>query len=181
MKEQSNIGALVQAILSNSEADNWAEAKLEWKCVDVVLNKPSVCECGQHIHNQYIIENMLTYNVLVVGSTCVKKFENQSMTEFVTLQEKLARTKRTAKTREEKKARKREEIYQLLKKRQVERGIPVSARRAYIQKMFDRGVFNDFEFRFYSNIWALTKLTEKQFVLKDKLNSKILAYHSRKN
>lgn len=170
MIEQSNYKNLIEEVVGNSTTFTWEEAKLEWYCSNSSLNQEGKCICGHPLRNLYYITNRLNKKVLIVGSTCVKKFDKADMTKYVEGVEKEVRVKKaTAKKKLNEEAK-----YELLKKKQTENNIPLSIRKEFLEKRFKLGVINDFEFNFYNQIWSFEALSVKQTTLKSKINDKLL-------
>jgi hypothetical protein len=56
---------------------NWKKTSSEWDLYSSHPNTDGVCECGRTIHNLYKIHNILNNKKLIVGSHCVKQFDNK--------------------------------------------------------------------------------------------------------
>lgn len=153
---------LQEVIFNNSKSKDWEEARLEWKCVGSDFNKESNCICGQHISNLYYIRNDITKQTLTVGSTCVDKFKNKQMIEYlvVTALEKNYKLPK-------------DERYDKLKEKQSLNGIPLSIRKEVVHYKYGESKITKFEYDFYMNIWELGFLTPKQKAFKQKVNSKM--------
>ena len=62
---------------------NWKKTSSEWALFDVEENETDICECGKTIHNLYTILNKRNGKKLIVGSHCIKHFENKELNENV--------------------------------------------------------------------------------------------------
>lgn len=62
---------------------NWKKTSSEWKLYFTEENTADVCECGRTIHNLYHIRNIKNNKQLIVGSHCIKQFENEELKENV--------------------------------------------------------------------------------------------------
>ncbi len=162
MKETSNIKKLKDSVLKVSNSKDWDEAKMEWKCIYVKTNEDGVCACGHALNNLYYIQNKITSSTLIVGSTCVNKFKDKEMDAIVKrTNDKIKRAVKDAK------------YYQELMDSQLDNNIPISLPKNEIESGFTSGALNDFEYNFYMNIWSFRNLSEKQSVIKNKINSKL--------
>ena len=166
--EKSNFKKLIISIIENSIADNWKEASLEWKLSHTIQNTSGNCICGHKLHNLYYIVNINNNKELIVGSSCVKKFENNALKCVVANIEREELLKR-------KEAKARLAKYEKLKALQIESGTPPSIRKEFLLKRFNNNIINKFEYDFYINIWNFIKLSNKQLLLKQKINNKLLA------
>lgn len=76
---------LIDSVIALSDADDWDEARTEWKVIDCYdAGAPSEhCVCGQeNLRYQFTIENVKNGNTLYpIGSTCVEKFGVSEMDE----------------------------------------------------------------------------------------------------
>lgn len=62
-------------ILPLSNAEEFIDAKNEWKLVDIVIDDEfDHCPCGQKIKEICYIENVLNRNRSYVGNRCIKQF-----------------------------------------------------------------------------------------------------------
>lgn len=157
--EQSDFKQLVREIIRNSEADNWDDARLEWECIYHKNNTVGKCICGHPLNNLYYIRNKTNYIELIVGSTCVLKFDTIEMSGYVKKVHKLLRE---------------EKSYNKLKEAQIQNNIPPSIRKDFIKKRLTKGVINKIEYDFYMQIWLLKTLSEKQSKWKESINNKLL-------
>ena len=163
MKEKSNRFKLIQEVVDNSVNKEWDKAKLEWECTHQVKNTKGNCVCGHPLMNLYFITNKLNKNSLIVGSSCVRKFDNTGMNTFL-----------DNIIKEQKEQDKLKKQYQLLKQKQANNNIPVSVRKEFLEKKRNEHVINEFEYKFYLDIWDRCTLTEKQLNFKDRLNTRLL-------
>lgn len=73
---------LQKRITNLSKADTWADAKNEWSIIkDSKLPSTNYCICGHWIEYNYHIKNKHNNAVTIVGSSCIKRFNNQQMTD----------------------------------------------------------------------------------------------------
>lgn len=82
-----DIGALIGCVIELSEADDWEHARREWEvtsCYDDP-DHAKTCVCGKEgLRYQYTITNVENGNTLFpIGSTCIKKFEVDEMSNEV--------------------------------------------------------------------------------------------------
>lgn len=161
MKESSNFKKLMEEVITNSKSDTWEEAKKEWRCIGVSEGEGNECLCGHFIINEYHIQNKQSKKTLIVGSSCVKKFKEKEMTDYVKLQEK-----------KKQKAKKRLKQYDDLKYRQSKNKIPLSIKLDYINKRLH--LLNQTEYDFYMQIYYKDTLTFKQIKFKESINRKLL-------
>ena len=62
-------------ILPLSKADEFYDAKNEWKLIDIYVDDEfDHCPCGQKIKEICIIKNVLNKNKTYVGNVCIKQF-----------------------------------------------------------------------------------------------------------
>lgn len=169
--EKSDYKKLVVELIDNSTTDNWEEASLEWYFSHCIESSNGTCLCGHKLHNLYYIVNSINSKELIVGSSCVKKFENQELRLAVASVEREILEKRKEAKRLESIANK----YEKLKSTQINNGVPPSIRKEFISNRFSMNIINQFEFDFYSQVWSFTSLSDKQIALKEKINKKLLA------
>lgn len=170
MKEQDHYKRFIEKIVGNSTTSTWEEAKLEWYCYNVDEDTSGTCICGHKLGNLYYIKNKINGKTLIVGSSCVKKFGEKSMVDYVKRVEK----KRAEKKAKEKRLADNEKYYETLKAEQLSNNIPLSIRKPYVEKRYKLNIINNFEFTFYTQVWNYTRLSEKQKALKEKINQKLL-------
>lgn len=169
--EKSNFKKLIVELIENSIADNWSEASLEWEFSRSIQNTKGNCLCGHKLHNLYYIVNINNNKELIVGSSCVKKFENNTLKQAIDTIERDELRKR----KEAKIAKANIDKYEKLKSSQIEVGTPPSIRKEFLLKRFTSNVISEFEYNFYMNIWNFVELSNKQLLLKQKINTKLLA------
>lgn len=75
MKEASNQKKFKETLVGLSESDNYNQALKEWKFI-YTTEKDNNCICGHPIVKNCVFENKINNAVVVIGSTCVKKFLN---------------------------------------------------------------------------------------------------------
>jgi len=163
----------MEEVIKNSTNSNWYEAKEEWFCCNVIENSNGYCTCGHHLHNLYIIRNKKNGSELTVGSSCVKKFENETMLNYVKLVEdniKLKEDKEKAK--KDKRIVAKDNKYQLLVLKQSKNDIAISIKIDYVEEFYNNKLINNIEYDFYKQIYNKIILTEKQNNWKRKLNDK---------
>ncbi len=75
--------ALAGIIMQASQAETWAQARLEWDVIERedIGADSEMCVCGHEgIRYLHTVENRVTDEVLYpVGSTCVEKFDSEDM------------------------------------------------------------------------------------------------------
>lgn len=167
MLEKSNHKKLIINIIENSINKEWDKAKNEWYCYNLKEDEDGICVCGHHLKNLYYIKNKHNDISLIVGSSCVKKFKNNQMDEYMN---ELLSTKKLL--------LKEEKAYQRLKVKQINRGVIISVRKSYLIKMYNLNVINPFEYNFYTDIYDKLSLTLNQQKLKTKINDKIVDYYN---
>jgi len=82
---------LKEKVLDKSVNTNWMNAKGEWTMWKHDFNEEceGVCACTQHdLYHLYTIKNTNNGHTLIVGSRCIKHFQNPVMTEKVKIVEK---------------------------------------------------------------------------------------------
>lgn len=78
MTEESDQAALRDAVIDNSKADTWNDAKKEWKLV-YIFDLASNCVCGHAIVQNCVIRNTLNSNELIVGNVCINHFQEPAL------------------------------------------------------------------------------------------------------
>lgn len=68
-------------IVELSESKNWEEARLEWREVYYYYRKVNSCLCKHYIHHNFEIHNFKNDELTIVGSECIKYFQNPILTE----------------------------------------------------------------------------------------------------
>lgn len=139
-------GLLALEIIERSEAAVWSLAKLEWELVDVFFDDDlQKCLCGHYpIKEICIIKNRENLREVIVGNHCVKKFMGLTS----------------------------DKIFTSIKR--VRSDISKSVDGETLQHAYRKNWINDWEFKFYISIMRKRKLTEKQRLTKEKVNSKML-------
>lgn len=72
--------------IGGSLQEKWEHVKHEWTLWkhEESNDRQGICTCTQeHLYHLYTIRNMYNYNQLVVGSRCIRRFEQQDMTEDI--------------------------------------------------------------------------------------------------
>ena len=86
---------LIDAIVSNSEANNWEDAVQEWSMIGCKIDQScsSQCVCGQEsIKYLFRIQNELNGNRLFpIGSRCIRKFGRRDLDEYVNVHEQMCK------------------------------------------------------------------------------------------
>jgi hypothetical protein len=144
---------LVEEIVGLSEADNWAEAKLEWDLADIILTEPDTlgtCLCGHYpIREHCVIRNHLNGKKAVVGNYCVKRFLGLPSGP----------------------------LFQAFKRIMKDRGAALN--QAAVEYAHDRGWLTDGERDFYLNtirpFYRLKGLSPKQRAWRVDINERVLA------
>ena len=76
---------LINEVLNNSTAKNWAQASGEWEIVDCVedCSCSGQCICGkEQLKYLFTIQNFTNGKILFpIGSSCIKKFEHERLFE----------------------------------------------------------------------------------------------------
>mmetsp|Transcript_33820 Transcript_33820/g.39766 ORF Transcript_33820/g.39766 Transcript_33820/m.39766 type:complete len:212 (-) Transcript_33820:129-764(-) len=71
---------LREAIIQNSESNQYDIARLEWDYDRVeVDDEYTVCECGVRILERCYVKNRINANELLIGNICIKNFINQDI------------------------------------------------------------------------------------------------------
>ncbi len=72
---EHNFERLKEHILPLSSANNWSNAKNEWRLVGIEMQEDwDNCPCGQEIKELCHIENQINGNKTYVGNVCVNRF-----------------------------------------------------------------------------------------------------------
>ena len=83
---------LIEIVLSKSVCStDWLVARLEWEIIGIEDNEScdSVCECGQQgLRWEYYLKNIYTKHQIMVGTSCIKWFDNPKMESIKALFEK---------------------------------------------------------------------------------------------
>jgi hypothetical protein len=84
---------LIDTVIRLSDASEWQSAVAEWIIDDVEEDESLVedCVCGkEHLRYLFTIRNTVNCNILYpIGSSCIKKFEREDLTEEVKIKEQL--------------------------------------------------------------------------------------------
>jgi hypothetical protein len=76
--EAFDLERLQTAIVENSEADSWTQAKGEWE-LRTIYDDDGHCLCGHHIVEHCVIYNSRTKRELVVGNVCINHFDEDAL------------------------------------------------------------------------------------------------------
>lgn len=83
---------LFNLVIQQSQSKNWSEAVLEWEVVDCTEDETSSteCVCGKEgIKYLYTIRNKINgEEIFPIGSSCIKKFNNDDLTSETELWKK---------------------------------------------------------------------------------------------
>lgn len=144
---------LSQEIIGMSVAGNWEDAKQEWSYEYIYEEPGETCLCGHHpIKNVCVISNVKNGNVAEVGNCCVKKFLGIEVGELI-----LANISKL--------------------KKDKTKGLS----KEIIHYLYDKGVISEFEKSFSYDTALKRKLTEKQMLVRLKVNAKFLNYVENKS
>jgi hypothetical protein len=137
---------LTTKLIDLSLADNWDEAKLEWRLEYVWReDEPDTCLCGHYpIIEICQLKNTNNKNTAIVGNCCVKKFTNLPS----------------------------DLIFQAVKRIQDDEEKSINAET--IDYAHQKRWINDWEFKFYMNTWRKRKLTGAQRSTRIQINQKVL-------
>lgn len=137
---------LKQVIIENSVAKIWDLARLEWKLADIEKSKdPETCSCSHFpIIELCWITNKINNKTLLVGNCCVNKFFD--------IDSGL--------------------MFDSIKK--VLTDNKKSFNPTIINFYYELGIINEWELKFYIDIWRKRILTNKQKEYKLKINKKII-------
>lgn len=84
---------LINTVISLSESNIWKDAVQEWVIEDCEedISLQSSCICGKHeLRYLFTIRNSINKNILYpIGSSCIKKFERNELSEEASIREKL--------------------------------------------------------------------------------------------
>jgi hypothetical protein len=146
MGEGFNFKELKRAILGMSSATDWDTAKKEWALVGIhEAEEPDTCLCGHFpIIEICEIYNRITKNRTEVGNVCVKK--------FLGIRSDL--------------------IFTALKR--IRRDTTKSLNEDAAVFFKERGVLNDWEYRFVQDRMRTRLLSSAQMATRVKINTKVL-------
>lgn len=147
-----NFRQLKEAILARSQATDWEVAKKEWKLVRIYeADEPDTCLCGHTpIIEICVLSNTLNGQHAEVGNRCVKR--------FLGLRSDL--------------------IFAGIKR--VKADISKSLNANSTVFFFERGIINDWEYKFQNSTLSKRSLSGKQMETRMKINRKVLAYMERR-
>jgi hypothetical protein len=146
MGDGYNFQQLKAAILQLSRATDWEVAKKEWKLIEVSeADEPETCLCGHYpIIELCTISNGITGSTVDVGNVCVKR--------FLGFRSDL--------------------IFKSLKR--VRGNLDKSLGADATAFFFERGVLNEWEYRFQQDTMHKRDLSDKQLHTRRKINEKVL-------
>jgi hypothetical protein len=147
-----NFKQLKETILARSHAADWEVAKKEWKLVRIYeADEPDTCLCGHTpIIEICVLSNTLNGQHAEVGNRCVKR--------FLGLRSDL--------------------IFAGIKR--VKADISKSLNADSTVFFFERGIINDWEYKFQNSTLSKRSLSGKQMETRMKINRKVLAYMERR-
>lgn len=137
---------LSEEIIKLSTSDKWEEAKKEWTLNDITYaNEPETCLCGHYpIKELCIIRNTKNDALTVVGNSCINRFLGINSNKI------------------------------FVSVNNVRKNITKSLTIDFVQLVHDREKISYWELNFYRNIWRKRNLSNKQMIVKCKINLKIL-------
>ena len=142
---------LTEEIIKLSNSGSWSSAKLEWNFEYAYYSEDlQKCLCGHYpIKNVCVLKNSDNGNETEVGNCCVNKFLGIEDGN---------------------------KIFTSIKKLKVDRSKSMSPEvLEYLRK---KKVLTDFEYLFYSDTIRKRKLSEKQLVLRERINQKLIDFTS---
>ncbi len=145
---------LFDEILSLSESQDWDIARMEWELTGITIEQNETCLCGHHpISELCHIRNVENGTTTFVGNHCINKFrEDLEMSA----------------------------VFNAVKK--VKKNPTASLSSKAVEYFRERGWLNDWEFKFYLDVFRRrTKMSEKQWMHKQRINEKILSKIYRKS
>ena len=135
---------LFSEVVKVSNANVWADARVEWEMKKSYLREGSECLCGKYpITKICILVNKINKNEIEVGRCCVKKFKMDLHTEYDVLQ-------------------------------RVKRDESKSLNAAILEVAKKREVVNEWEYEFYEDTLRKRKMTEKQLEKRKQINKKVI-------
>jgi len=137
---------LTKEIIERSEAENWDQAKLEWRLAEVYeADEPETCLCGHFpIVELCVLRNKLNVGMATVGNCCVKK--------FLGLPSDL--------------------IFQAVKRVRADNDKSLNGES--IEHAFGKGWINQWERNFYFDVMRKRKLSDRQAATKRSINLKMM-------
>ena len=72
-----------EEVLYKRLLQNWKKTSSEWALFESEDNEKGICECGRTINNLYTIRNKRNGKKLIVGSHCIKHFQNRQLNQDV--------------------------------------------------------------------------------------------------
>lgn len=138
---------LVSELLKRSFAKDWANARLEWSCVDIFMSEePQICLCGHSpIMEICVIKNSKNQAMVEIGNSCVKQFLGKSY----------------------------ENIFSSIRRITKDRAKSVSLE--LLDFSIRQKIITQWEYEFYYNIRLKRGLTQKQLAKKEAINKTILS------
>lgn len=141
----SNFEKLKEHILPLSEADNFMQAKNEWKLSYIDLREElDQCPCGHTIKEICYIKNILNGKHTYVGNVCINKFLNIEANN----------------------------IFTGLKR--IKKDNSANPNEALIEYAWKRGYLFEKEYHFLFDTKRKRKLSEKQIAWKKRINLRII-------
>lgn len=142
---------LTEEILKLSVSKYWEIAKLEWNFETAYESEDSqTCLCGHNpIVNICVIRNKKNNSTTEVGNCCINK--------FLEIDEG-------------------NKIFISIKR--LKNDLTKSMSFEVVEYLKNKNILNDFEFKFYQDIYRKRNLSDKQLDIKKKINKKLLEYTS---
>ncbi|WP_055445532.1 hypothetical protein [Lacinutrix himadriensis] len=142
---------LTEEIIKLSNSDIWKKAKLEWVFEYAYYSEDlERCLCGHYpIKNVCVIKNTFNKTQTEVGNCCVNKFLGIEDGN---------------------------KIFTSIKKLKIDKSKSMSPEvLEYLRK---KKVLSDFDYTFYSDTIRKRKLSEKQLVIRERINQKLIDFTS---
>ena len=145
---------LTEEIIKLSVSRDWNNAKLEWKFEYAYQSEElETCLCGHYpIKNICVITNTKNRTSTEVGNCCINK--------FLGIEEA-------------------NKIFTSINR--IKEDLSKSMSIEVLEYLFQKKVITEFEYEFYADIIKKRKLSEKQQLLKTKINEKLLIFTSYEN
>lgn len=137
---------LAAEIIALSNADSWELAKIEWVLDSIYFSEePEACLCGHFpIIELCELKNTKNGNSATVGNCCVKKFLGLPS----------------------------DKIFQAVKRIRVDSDKNLNGET--IELAYSKGWINEWEYKFYGDVFAKRNFSDKQLAKKKQINEKIL-------
>lgn len=138
---------LPEEIIALSVAENWDEARLEWRIEDIYWEEvPDTCLCGQFpINEMCYLRNIENGRRALVGNVCVRKFMGLPSGQ----------------------------MFDAIKRVAKDDSKPLNAEA--IGHAFAKGWITEWERKFYFDTWRKRNLSLKQMAKRIQINTRVLA------